>query len=426
MRQRSDRLGLLSTVLVLLVALQASGPLMAQNFGRLVLTVKDEQGKPVQGVVVTATCDELPKFKAQKKTNKRGEATLAFSDATRIYDIQVEYGDYPPIEMPFKPEIRQTLKQEVKLSTTAGRDAPEDAAEVRYTPAERIFNEGVEAARAGDLETARARWSEALAKDPDMALAHSAMGGLQVETGEYEAAVMSAKRLLELEPDNPRGYRILYDAHTALGENDLAGKALAAMAAADESGDAATLVYNEGVAALKVGDSDTAKRRFREALDVDPELTVALSALAVTLMNEGSFAEAAETGERLLLLEPDNLKAKGLTYDAYRALGDVEKESAAFDRLAAGNPALIGKTMLDRGVQLFEEGAMAGAVSSLEKALAADPSLAKAHYYLGLCFVNLGRKADAREQLAKFVELEPGDPEAEAAAAMVESLSGAD
>ncbi|MCP4205312.1 MAG: tetratricopeptide repeat protein, partial [bacterium] len=249
MKKTSYSTYLLPVTWAVLLAALTVGILPAQNYGRLVLVVKDDQGKPVSGVTVSATCDELPKFTLQKITDKKGKATLAFGDATKTYNIKVEYEGFPPIEMPFKPEIRKSKTQEVKLSAATNADAAAQGP-VIYTPAERIFNEGVEAARGGDYETARARFLAALDKNPDLALAHSALGGLHTELGEYDSAIASAERLLELEPGNPRGYRILYDAYTALGKEDLAKKALANMASADDSGDAAILLYNEGVAAL--------------------------------------------------------------------------------------------------------------------------------------------------------------------------------
>lgn len=415
-------------MLALLLATLTVESLPAQNFGRLLLIVNDAQGNPVQGVTVSASCDELPKFNIEKVTDRKGKVTLAFGDATKTYNVKVEYEGYPAIEMPFKPEIRKSKTLEVKLTAPSDADAEQNQTAqpgtVRFTPAERIFNEGVEAARGGDYETARTRFLAALDKDPKMALAHSALGGLYAEVGENESAIASAKRLLELEPGSSRGYRILYDAYTALGKTDLAKKALASMASSDDSGDAASLVYNEGVAALEVGDAETAKQRFREALEVNPNLTAALSALAVTLMKEKNFEEAALAAERLLVVEPDNLKAKGLTYDAYKAMGNAEKEKMAFQRLAVGNPAVIGKTMFDRGVQLFEAGSIDEALGSFENALEADPALAKAHYFLGLCFANQGNEAGAREHLQKFVELAPDDPDAAGAAEMVKALGG--
>ncbi len=426
MKRENLRTYMFPAILALLLTALTVESLPAQNFGRLLMVVKDAQGKPVPGVTVSATCDELPKFNIQKLTDKKGKATLAFGDATKTYNVKVEYEGYPPIEMPFKPEIRKSITQEVSLVAASDAEGGQTAKQgtIIYTPAERIFNEGVEAARGGDYEAARAKFLAALGKNPDFALAHSALGGLHAELGEHDSAIASAQRLLELEPDNPRGYRILYDVYTALGKKDLAKKALANMVSADDTGDAAILLYNEGVAALEVGDAETAKRRFREALDVNPELTPALSALAVTLMKEESFEEAAQTAERLLVVEPDNLKAKGLAYDAYKAMGNSEGEAMAFQRLAGADPTAIGRTMYDRGVQLFGAGSINEALDSLEKALAADPSLSKAHYFLGLCFANRGDEAGAREHLERFVEMAPDDPDAAGAAEMAKALSG--
>jgi Tfp pilus assembly protein PilF len=40
-----------------------------------------------------------------------------------------------------------------------------------------------------------------------------------------------------------------------------------------------------------------------------------------------------------------------------------------------------------------------------------DPSVARAFYYLGLCYVSAGKPELARENLQKFIAMAPDDPE---------------
>lgn len=406
----------------------SSSMVTAQSFGRLVLVVKNADGEVLPGATVTATTEALTKFHQEKTTDKKGKVTLTFGDATKTYALKVELEGYLPFEMPFDPVARDSVTREVQLTAKGASPGQErqSTAEgtVVYSAAERTLNEGVEALRSGDDDTALSRFLAALDKDPDMALAHSALGGLYVERGEFEAAIASAKRFLEIEPGNPRAYRILYEAHSGLGRKDEAEKALSELAALDDSGDAARMVYNEGVAALDVGDTKTAVERFRQAIEIEPGLTPALSALATSLMDLERFEEAAKAAEDLLQIEPDNLSAKGLAYDAYKAAGDRDNEKMAFDRLAAADPVVVGKALYERGVTLFNEGNVADAEAQFERALEADPSLNRAHYYLGLCLANRGAGGSAREHLLRFVELAPEDPDAAIAAEMAKSLSG--
>ena len=57
-----------------------------------------------------------------------------------------------------------------------------------------------------------------------------------------------------------------------------------------------------------------------------------------------------------------------------------------------------------------------------ERILSIDDSHAKVHYFLGLIAVNDGNNAKAKEHLAKFVELDPEDPDAGTAKEMISYL----
>ena len=57
----------------------------------------------------------------------------------------------------------------------------------------------------------------------------------------------------------------------------------------------------------------------------------------------------------------------------------------------------------------------------LEKALAIDPTQARAHYLLGICY-SMDDKAKAREHLNKFIEMAPNDPDAAAAKEMLQDV----
>ena len=419
---------LLSILVTVFVLIAAGAPAGAQGtFGRLLLIITDQDGNPVQGVTATATCDELPDFLETKTTNKKGKVTLAFADGTKVYNIKLEYPNSAPLEVPFKPEIKKTVTQEITIDLSGGR--PEVSAgetdsptELTLTPTERTFNTGVELIQAEDYEGARDKFLEAIKNKPDMVAAHAALGGVYLALNQPQAALESADRLLELEPNNPRGLRVLYEAHRRLGNDEEAKKALTALTAQDTSGDAARIVYNEGVDALSGGDRRTARDLFTQALEMNPDLTQAMSALAIVMIGDGEFAQAAGLAERLLTLEPDNTRAMRVLFDAYKNLGDEEKERQAFDRILAAGSSDIGQLLYESGVELFNAGNVNGAKKNFEQALEADDSLAKAHYHLGLCLVNSGDVAGAKAHFAKFLELAPDDTDAATAAEMLKAL----
>ena len=395
--------------MLLVLCLVSSGIAEAQAFGRVTVVVRDEAGKPLKDVKVVVTCDDISNYRHETTTNKKGKAIVSVTDATKTYNFHFEYQDFQPADMPIKPEIRGNITREVTLS--AGQMVATDAGTVSYTAAEKAFNEGVVMLKSGDLEGAKAQFLTAIEKDGKLAAAHSALAGVDLEQKDYQAALMSIARYRELEPDNPNGLFMLYDAHSALGNQKEADDALKALKAADKSGDTVALIFNAGVAAVKVGNYATAKARFLEALELDPALGEAVSALALIFHREGSYEQAVEYAEKHLTMVPGHQQTLRIRWDAYEKLGDEEKAEAAFKELAAADPKVLAVELFNNGTKLFEAGDSAAAMKQFERVIEIDPENARAHYQLGICHVGTGNTAAAKEHLQKFIEIAPEDPE---------------
>lgn len=91
---------------------------------------------------------------------------------------------------------------------------------------------------AGDLETAAAKLHEALALDPEYALAHSALAVVTQRMGRHEEAIGHAQRVCELAPSDPFSYTALsvtyQRAYAATGEMSFIPLAETAMARSRE------------------------------------------------------------------------------------------------------------------------------------------------------------------------------------------------
>ncbi len=411
-------------ILTLIFFLSLGSAAYAQTVGRMVITARDPDGNPVPGVKVTMTCQAMPAIQEVKTTNKKGRAAFSVVDATQLYNFVFEAEGYPSLEAAIKPVPGRSITRDVTLNKAGETRAIFDGDDegMRFTPAERAFNRGVKALREGDIETAKSDILEALNRNNKLAPAYSALAGIYIEEGDYASALAAAETFRELAPENPRGFRLLYQAYQGLGNSKEADAALEELAKLDKGGDTAALMYNEGVESLKVGDFSNARERFLEALRIQPELKPALAGLMVTYFSEKNYQEAATTAERLLALAPDDHQGLRVRYDSYKALGDKAKEDEAFAALAAVDPQVLAVEIFNKGVELFNAGKTPEAIVELNQAMELDPEKIKGHYFLGLCYVNVNEQASAKEHLQKFIELAPDDPDAEAAKAMIAYL----
>lgn len=403
----------------------------AQALARVVVNLQDTDGNPIKDVEVKVTTTARDDFEVIEKTDKKGRATLAFKDGTLSYRFDFSAVGYQPANTVIKPAPGGTIRQfftlpklnqaqaqtsqEVESSGKPDPDAPKV-----LTEAEQVFNAGVEMLRGDDMEGAKQKFIEAASLDPDLALVHSGLASLYLENKDYALALQSAQRLSELEPDAPLTHRLLYEAYQGSGDSEKAAEELARLKELDKSGDTSVLLFNEGAAAARVGDNKRARSLFGQALEVDPTLLAAHSALAIVLMQDKAYTEAIASADEVLRLNAEDETALRIRYDAFRALGDEEQTAAALSALAAANPEILARQAYKRGYELFQANQLDAAMAEFKTVISIDAaSFPRAHYYMGLCHVNKDQKDQARTHLQKFLDLAPDDDEAAVAKQML-------
>jgi tetratricopeptide (TPR) repeat protein len=411
------------TVAGLLLLLATNCPLaLAQAHSFLTVTIVDEEGAPAPGVHVTVTCPEDATFREELTTDKKGRFDLAVFDGTLDYEALLEGDGYQTIRTLLNPEIGERTRLTIELPRAIASDSADGPTFSAGAEAVRLFDEGVDATKAGDLVTARKRFEAAVADSPELAPAHSALAGLYLEAGEYSSALAAANRTLELLPDDARSLRILYETHRGLGDSEAMEAARVKLERIESGSDMAALLFNEGADATKLGDYERAAVRFRDALNRDPGLTEARAALAITLYQLHRFSEAEVEAVHWLEAAPANVEALRVHYKILEAQGKTEQAQQALVAMSQSASGGDLEVQVEQAKTLFEKGEVDPAIAVLQSVIAAKPDHALAHYLLGLCFLNQGETALSREQLEKFLRLAPTHPEAASAQEMLSFL----
>lgn len=399
----------------------AAGALAAQNSARIEFTVVDEAGDPVVGAVISASSDKLNRFSATHKTNQRGKALFSVVDGLATYTFRFQHPDIGEITRAIKLDLGTTKRVNIVLAPERTA-APTEAGAGLFTRAETAFNEGVEAFTAGDDATALAKFLEAQQLDETMVATHAALGRLYLRSENYEEAIASTQRFIELEGADVSSYRVLYDAYTALGRKAEAQEALAAVQISGTPEETAVMLYNEGVRAVRVGDQATAEARFLEALELDPTSMLIVKGLVLIYGNTTSWEKAVHYAESYLASEPGDATVLRVRWNAYRMLGDAEKLEVAQREFAVLDPGAVAEALFAQGLDLFAANDVAAAIAEFEAVLQLQPDHALAHYQLGLCAIGQGENPKAEMHLERFLELAPEHPEAATAREMLSFL----
>jgi len=386
----------------------------AQAGGRISGKVEDQAGNPIEGVQVTAISPSLESFKTEKTTNKKGKFVLAFADSTASYVIELKKEGYQTIVAPINPVPGQTRMVEYVLLPAEGNEqaADERAAMTGASRAVLVYNEGVEAQRAGDLELAAKKYNEAAGMNPDLAAPHTSLAAIAHMQGDYPGAAAEAEKALVIDPTDARAMQIRFDAYRLAGDKEKAKEAEQALRDLGGLSETAARIFNEGADAYNAGDMTTAISKFQQAADLDPSLVQARMVLAKFYFSEGNLSGALARAEEVVALEPDNGDALRITYDSALRLGNTEKAAKALDGLAVSDPEWAATGLFKLAAELYNKGQTEAAAQALERVLQADPDHARAHYLLGVAQFNSGQTETASEHLQRFLELAPEDPDA--------------
>ncbi len=361
----------LTAAVAVVSILVLTSPLAAQLGLTVLGKVEDEDGNPVAGATVTIEGRGIDtKHRMNVTTNAKGKYSTVFIHPARDFIFLVRKEGFVPHEELLelgldRANLRKAVRRNFVIKAVAADPAPkpkkkkkkekkqdEHYYEFKGTETEPAvkpkggksaavsrYQRAVKEISAYEFETARTLLEEALAADPMLAPAHSALAKVHLNLKQYAAAAAAAEKALNLDGRDARALTAHYRACSALGRGDDAQRSLDKLADQDPARETVELLLDDGMAALKSQHWTRAEKRYRQALGQGGDPGKAGAGLARALLGQGSFAAALEEAERLLDDDRRNHTALVVRYQAYQGLGDAEKVVQAESDLQAGERA---------------------------------------------------------------------------------------
>ncbi|HET6362704.1 MAG TPA: tetratricopeptide repeat protein [Gemmatimonadota bacterium] len=245
-----------------------------------------------------------------------------------------------------------------------------------------IVNDGVRALSAGDIEDAEAKLTLAVELHPSGKEGHLGMGAVHQAKQEYDLAIASYKKALEIDPAYRNallrlGQTYQLKAEQAAGSGDAAESPEAVQIAAeavavyesylvDNPGDVEVQIQLAGLHA-QLGEMEKAEPIIRAVMDSDSVDTAVLTDFGFRMANAGQYVLADELLSRAVAMT-DSLDVEPLGYLAFVRIQNEDLE---------------------------------GARAILDKQLLLDPSNAEAWEYLAYVKRDLGDTAGSAEAFEK-------------------------
>ena len=408
-----------SLVLVLLLP----GMAAAIKKGRLIGVVLDPDGKPIEGVTVTATSEDVPGFREVEVTDKKGVFKLDFEEINVVYRYQFDKVGYATLKTEQTWRKEGTARHKFTMQPGESALAGTLPASASLDPAVETFRAGATAFEAKDYSAAIARFQEALELDPDLLQAWSGLSVAYLESGQYEEAAAAAEKAVALGANDQTTLRTRWEAYRQLGDEAKTAEALAAAEQAGSMAEEAKRVFNEAVGFVKADDNEAAFAKFKEASELDSSLQQALLGVATTGVQIGRYEEAAAAAEAVLKDDPGNEKALRVRYNAALNTTDEDLIFDALAGLAPFEPELARSGLWNLALAAYDANDPPRAKERFDRLIGIDPGRAECHYYLGLLNVGTDDEA-ARRHFERFIEMAPDHAEAANARDFLEYLPG--
>lgn len=274
-----------------------------------------------------------------------------WDDPTFRRQFMGSYGIRTEIEPEVTEVERETLSQVMDLMSEEKMDQARRVLEATTTPdssAHFEFILGNISFQKDDLETAAQWYGRSVDKFPDFLRAHKNLAMIKVRNGEFDAAISSLTRAIELGEGSALSYGLLGYAYTS------------------------------------VGTQVSAESAYRRAMMLQPGSVDWQLGLAQSLFKQKKYADAAALCSQLIAQSPENIDFWRLQANAYLGLGEPLKAAQNYEYLRTIGKAdveslsklgdiYVKEKMLDIAAEAY--------VSALEKDLtrSADPYIRNAN-----------------------------------------------
>jgi len=167
--------------------------------------------------------------------------------------------------------------------------------------------------------------------------------------------------------------------------------------------------------AYKAGRFAEAQAEYEKLLALRPDLATTIhQQMGFSLVQQKKYPEALEHLQKVLDADPANAPIRVIAAQAALSGGLVDRGLAllkALDESAIKTPDVF----FNLGVALINANRPEDAIPYFDKSIALDAAYADGYFRRGLAYLQLGKMAEAKADLQKFVELAPTGAEADLA-----------
>jgi len=280
--------------------------------------VVDATGQPLKGVEIEVTIEGISKT-FDTKTKKKGKFNLRVPFKDTQYLAHARLDGYRQVDTTVATDDAGNLLVEIRMEEDSGpvegpvpvgekAEAEPELTEEQVT-AVTAYNEAVRAMKAGDRESAKAKFAEAAVTDPELEEAVSALAAIAYEDKDWETVADATEKLLRVQPDDLRTLQMAYVSNYMTGNVDGLASAARRLAELDPPMVERDMIRN-AKSSFESGKSALCIALMKAAVEARPDLAEARLQLGMCCNDEGDSSCATEALTTFLELAPEHADAE--------------------------------------------------------------------------------------------------------------------
>ena len=178
-------------------------------------------------------------------------------------------------------------------------------------------------------------------------------------------------------------------------------------------------------AALNANDFGLATTKLTDIIAKQPTCAACYVHLGDVYSRQKDYPKSEEAFKKALELDASSADAYDRLAVVYNAQGRMDQAAEASAKAAELHGAAGGgnaTSAFNAGAILVNSGKFAEATVQFQRAIRLDPSMAEAHYQLGVALISTGNVAEAIKSLEQYLALAPKGPNAQMAKDMLPEL----
>ncbi|MFM9268116.1 tetratricopeptide repeat protein [Tychonema sp. BBK16] len=261
----------------------------------------------------------------------------------------------------------------------------------------------------GEIEQAKQWYEAAIDRNPNLPEVYADLGSLYSQLKQWEKAIAACEKAISLAPNFAEAYRQLARVWTQLQKREKATEFWYQAFKIEPNWATAEEYVTLGNNLVEQEKFDRASECYLQAIEIDPDLSIAYHNLGEMRFREQRWKEAIANYQQAIVINPKAFDSYYSLGKTWAAQGKLDEAIASYQKSLEINPK-YARACLSLGNTFVQNGELDAAINCYRNVLEIDNNSYWTHNYLGEALAQQSRWQEAVICYHKAIALNPNIP----------------